>query len=189
MTTGLGETETLAEKRRRLKAEREEEAAAKAAEEGVTPPENFEEGPNWTAPTPEDVAPQISDGGPTADGTDATNDGPEGGFPIGGGRSSSGTQPQAAFDERNLSNTTEGMDLYMQIEIKEANAEAAKRYTKAVTSIKKALFEDMGLKDGQNYAIRILDKRIVIVGATGDSKPIMMDRKPITKIHIETIKE
>jgi len=107
-------------------------------------------------------------------------------MPVNGGRSSAGTDAQTQMDEVVL-DTEDHMDLYTNIEIKEANVEAYKRYTKAVAAIQKKVYVDMGLKDGKDHALRILDKRIQIVGATGEVRVMNITRQPITKMHITTV--
>ena len=108
-------------------------------------------------------------------------------IPVSGGRSGLGANAQTQMDETVL-DAEEHMELLVNIELKQATQEAAKRNATARKEIEKILFEVMGLRDGKDHAFRLRDKRIVIIGATGEVRTIpAQDRKPITKVHITDI--
>lgn len=167
------EPETLAEKRRRLKAEREAEAAAQAPEtpadgvegnEPTEPPDDFEDGPNQTTPTPEDGEQE-----PPA-------------MPVGGGRSSAGADPQLQMDEIVL-DAEENLPLLANLEMMErwhaAKLSFDKAHREAVNS-----FHDLGMFDGNAHAYRLRDFRIVQLEPKGEAKSISFIREPTQKIQI-----
>ena len=185
MTTGLGETETLAEKRRRLKAEREEEAANQETDpQGDAQPgdltdapsqDDFGDGPNRTAPTPDDVnAPEPQEDDP--DGPDQPA------MPVNAGRSSAGSSPQTQMDEIVLPAEAH-LDLLADLEMMERWHQAHLSFAKAQRSARKA-FEDLGMYDGNEHAYRLRDFRIVQVEPSGEDKAISFTRHPTQKVYI-----
>ena len=173
--------ETLAEKRRRLKAEREEAARAalnaeigagppgseddpNGANEPPEPPDDFEDGANRTPPTPEGL------------------DGPAGDFPVNGGRSSAGADPQSQMDEIVL-DAEEHLSLLANLELMERWHQAKLSFDKAHREAVKA-FHDIGMYDGNAHAYRLRDFRIVQVEPKGEAKDISFTRQPTQKVQI-----
>jgi hypothetical protein len=106
-------------------------------------------------------------------------------MPIGGGRSSSGREPQTSMDEVIL-NAEDNLDLIGYIEEMEANAAAHKTHDQAKRNRDRAL-EKLGVKGGPHMAYRLRDFRIVYIPGEGDAKHVEMDRAPISKLHVDRI--
>lgn len=195
MTTAEQATETLAEKRRRLKAEREAQAATKADENGEQPADDFEEGPNQNPPTPEDATPEAdtdplenNDEPREAAEGDGVSLGPEGlsGLPINAGRTSAGADPQLQMDEVVL-DAEDFLDLLANLETMERTHAAKFQFDKAHRQAWATFIDRLQKGDGKGRAYRLRDFRIFWPAATGDPKNIAFTRDPMQRVSVSRI--
>jgi len=189
MTTAEQPTETLAEKRRRLKAERDaaqvSETPADGAEspnagldgvEAPEPPDDDFDSPNRLAATPEDVE-IVFDPSDPSDPIIA---------PPSGGRTGAGVDPQLQMDEIVLSEE-EHAELLINLEALIRLHEGKLLYDRAHREAWEA-FKGLGHGEGKAKAFRLGKFRIIWPDKSGDSTHVSYDREPMQKVSVTEIK-